>query len=74
MMRAAPSDQGTKVRGHASGGWLVAASVMFWISWVLMPGVAVTDAAFAGKYGLADTWYGALLRRSPIPIRLDPPE
>ena len=25
------------------GGWLVAASVLFWISWSLMPGVGVTD-------------------------------
>ena len=30
------------------------------------------DAAFAAKYGLVDTWYGALLRRGAIPIRLDP--
>ena len=30
------------------------------------------DQAFAGKYGLVDFWYGALLRRGPIPIRLDP--
>src|SRR6185295_1082741 len=25
------------------GGWLVAASVLFWLSWSLMPGVGVTD-------------------------------
>jgi len=30
------------------------------------------DQAFAAKYGLVDFWYGALLRRGPIPIRLDP--
>jgi hypothetical protein len=30
------------------------------------------DQAFAAKYGLTDAWYGALLRRSPVPIRLDP--
>jgi hypothetical protein len=30
------------------------------------------DQAFAAKYGLVDFWYGALLRRAPIPIRLDP--
>ena len=30
------------------------------------------DRAFAAKYGLVDFWYGALLRRGPIPIRLDP--
>jgi hypothetical protein len=33
---------------------------------------ARVDAAFAGKYGLADRWYGILLRRDPIPVRLDP--
>jgi hypothetical protein len=30
------------------------------------------DQEFAGKYGLVDFWYGAILRRGPIPIRLDP--
>jgi hypothetical protein len=30
------------------------------------------DRVFAAKYGLTDSWYGALLRRSPVPIRLDP--
>jgi hypothetical protein len=30
------------------------------------------DQAFAAKYGLVDFWYGALLRRAPVPIRLDP--
>ena len=30
------------------------------------------DAAFAAKYGFTDTWYGALLRRAAIPVRLDP--
>jgi hypothetical protein len=30
------------------------------------------DGAFAANYGLTDFWYGALLRRGPIPIRLDP--
>ena len=30
------------------------------------------DDAFARKYGLIDFWYGAILRRGPIPIRLDP--
>lgn len=30
------------------------------------------DQAFAAKYGLTDWWYGAILRRGPIPIRLDP--
>jgi hypothetical protein len=29
------------------------------------------DRAFAAKYGLTDAWYGALLRRGAIPIRLD---
>jgi hypothetical protein len=29
------------------------------------------DAAFAAKYGFTDTWYGALLRRGAIPVRLD---
>ncbi len=37
------------------------------------PGVRLdVDQAFAGKYGFVDFWYGALLRRGPIPIRLDP--
>ena len=31
------------------------------------------DAAFAAKYGVTDAWYGALLRRAAIPVRLDPP-
>ncbi len=30
------------------------------------------DQAFAAKYGLVDFWYGALVRRAPVPIRLDP--
>jgi hypothetical protein len=30
------------------------------------------DAAFAARYGLTDAWYGILVRRDPIPIRLDP--
>ncbi len=30
------------------------------------------DGDFAKKYGLTDWWYGALLRRGPVPIRLDP--
>ena len=29
-------------------------------------------AAFAEKYGLVDAWYGLLLRRSPVPVRLVP--
>jgi hypothetical protein len=33
---------------------------------------AALDAAFRAKYGLVDWWYGVLLRRSPIPVRLDP--
>jgi hypothetical protein len=35
------------------------------------------DEAFAAKYGPVDAWYGLLLRRDPVPIRLeaasDPP-
>jgi hypothetical protein len=30
------------------------------------------DRAFAAKYGVVDWWYGALLRRGAIPVRLDP--
>jgi hypothetical protein len=30
------------------------------------------DRAFAAKYGVTDFWFGALLRRAAIPIRLDP--
>ena len=33
---------------------------------------AALDAAFRAKYGLVDWWYGVLLRRAPIPVRLDP--
>jgi hypothetical protein len=32
------------VRPTIVGAWLVAASLLFWIAWVLMPGVGVTDA------------------------------
>jgi hypothetical protein len=32
----------------------------------------LVDQAFARKYGLTDRWYGILLRRGSIPIRLDP--
>jgi hypothetical protein len=28
--------------------------------------------AFREKYGRTDWWYGVLLRRHPIPVRLDP--
>jgi len=30
------------------------------------------DGAFAEKYGWVDRWYGLLLRRDPVPVRLDP--
>jgi hypothetical protein len=30
------------------------------------------DEAFAAKYGLADRWYGLLVRRDAVPIRLVP--
>jgi len=30
------------------------------------------DEAFAGKYGLVDRWYGLLVRREAVPIRLVP--
>ena len=33
---------------------------------------ASIDRLFREKYGIVDWWYGILLRRSPIPIRLDP--
>lgn len=32
------------------------------------------DRLFREKYGAVDWWYGVLLRRDPIPIRLDPAE
>ena len=32
------------------------------------------DAAFRAKYGWVDGWYGALLRRDPVPVRLVPDE
>jgi hypothetical protein len=33
---------------------------------------AAIDAAFRAKYGVVDWWYGVLLRRHPIPVRLRP--
>jgi uncharacterized protein DUF2255 len=33
---------------------------------------ARVDAAFRAKYGAVDWWYGLLLRRGAIPVRLDP--
>ncbi|HSQ01432.1 MAG TPA: hypothetical protein VL049_29780 [Candidatus Dormibacteraeota bacterium] len=33
---------------------------------------ARVDAAFAAKYGVVDWWYGVLVRKDPIPVRLDP--
>ena len=30
------------------------------------------DRAFAAKYGWVDWWYGLVLRRNPVPVRLDP--
>jgi Uncharacterized protein conserved in bacteria (DUF2255) len=32
------------------------------------------DAAFAARYGWVDAWYGLLLRRAPVPVRLTPAE
>jgi hypothetical protein len=29
------------------------------------------DAAFAARYGWTDAWYGLLLRRDAVPIRLE---
>src|SRR5512138_1713978 len=40
MIQAAPMATSEERLG---GGWLVAASILFWISWSLMPGVGVTD-------------------------------
>jgi hypothetical protein len=33
---------------------------------------ARVDAAFREKYGVVDWWYGAIVRKDPIPVRLDP--
>jgi len=33
---------------------------------------AAIDQRFREKYGIVDWWYGVLLRRDPIPVRLDP--
>ena len=33
---------------------------------------AIIDLRFREKYGVVDWWYGVLLRRHPIPVRLDP--
>jgi hypothetical protein len=33
---------------------------------------AALDAAFREKYGLVDWWYGLLLRRDAIPVKLAP--
>lgn len=32
------------------------------------------DEAFAEKYGLVDAWYGLLVRRGAVPVRLEPVE
>ena len=42
-MEPAPSERRTEAGERGGGGWLVAAAVLFWISWSLMPGVGVTD-------------------------------
>jgi hypothetical protein len=31
---------------------------------------AAVDASFRAKYGKVDWWYGVLLRRNPVPVRL----
>jgi hypothetical protein len=33
---------------------------------------AAVDAAFRARYGVVDWWYGVLLRRDPVPVRLRP--
>ena len=33
---------------------------------------AALDRAFRAKYGVVDWWYGVLLRRDAIPVRLEP--
>jgi hypothetical protein len=33
---------------------------------------ARVDAAFREKYGVVDWWYGVIVRKDPIPVRLDP--
>jgi hypothetical protein len=33
---------------------------------------AAIDRLFRAKYGLVDGWYGVLLRRGAVPVRLDP--
>jgi hypothetical protein len=33
---------------------------------------ARVDAAFAEKYGVVDRWFGIVIRKNPIPVRLDP--
>lgn len=30
------------------------------------------DRAFRDKYGLVDWWYGVVLRRNPMPVKLEP--
>jgi hypothetical protein len=35
---------------------------------------AAVDARFREKYGVVDGWYGLLLRRDPVPIRLRAPD
>ena len=30
------------------------------------------DRRFRDKYGAVDWWYGVLLRRNPVPVRLEP--
>jgi hypothetical protein len=33
---------------------------------------AAIDDAFRAKYGMVDWWYGVLLRRDAVPVRLRP--
>ncbi|HEX5065233.1 MAG TPA: DUF2255 family protein [Myxococcota bacterium] len=35
---------------------------------------AAVDASFHAKYGIVDGWYGVLLRRNPVPVRLRTPQ
>jgi hypothetical protein len=46
-------------------------------TWLAMPDLSpearlAVDEAFAEKYGLVDRWYGLLVRRDAVPIRLIP--
>ena len=42
------------------------------VPWVHVETRAAIDRLFREKYGIVDGWYGVLLRRHALPVRLEP--